>query len=105
MIDANLFCDIIESDKRISYLRQDDVDGVLIRSYDSPNGLVLIDYDDETFNDELGRFYLMQLGLDELVSSVYPKIYYSEDVECNVCLDRGLKLVNEEFVKCDCVVD
>ena len=72
-MDANLFCEIIESIPSVLFIRQEEKGGYIFRIYQGPREMVIIDYDDSLFEDEVGKVYLTQLGLADMIPSLFPK--------------------------------
>lgn len=72
--DSLLFVEIIESVQGIQFLRSDNQGDVKVRFYQGLNGkLVMIDISEEYIDDNSGKGYLNQLGLDYLVSAMFPQ--------------------------------
>jgi hypothetical protein len=71
--DSLLFVEIIESVKGVQHLRNDQDGDVKVRFYQGINGkLVIIDVSDEYITDDDGKGYLAQLGLEYLISGMFP---------------------------------
>lgn len=71
--DTNLFLEIIESIPGVIFLRSNSLDGINIRFYTGNTGkLVKIDCTDEYLYDDTAIGYLTQLGLDDLITSLFP---------------------------------
>lgn len=71
--DTTLFIEILESQMGINFMRQDIKEDVILRWYHGMKGnAVMIDcsYEDITFTS--GRFYLIQLGLVDLIPALFP---------------------------------
>ncbi len=106
-MDANLFCEIIESDSRIQFLRQEESLGYQFRLYESSitGKSVRIDYDDLTFTDRVGKVYLLELGLEDLIDNLYPKNPVVDVFTCHKCQDKKVyqPTPDSEFIECpDC---
>lgn len=112
--DANVFCEIIESIQGIRFVRQEEMDGIIIRFYEGTRGRVQIDYDDDNFTDSTGKGYLQQLGLEHLIPSMYPVQSPIESIvtpiiqekvgngnDCNTC--NGVGLMQEGNTQMTCI--
>ena len=112
--DANLFCEIIESQQGVRFIRQETVDGLKFRLYEGQRGLVILDYDDDNFTDSTGKGYLIQLGLGFLIDGMYPHSEESEgtpfdagnsnseenEQRCSACDGVGLIKSGNDEIQC-----
>jgi hypothetical protein len=90
--DANLFCEIIETLPSVQFIRQETSKGFVFRRYQGRKGMVSIDYDDDNFCDEVGKIYLVQLGLEDMIPSLYPQedvIDNKDNVETPITYEVG----------------
>lgn len=72
--ETHLFLEIIESEQGVQFLRADQEDEIKVRFYQGKNGkLVMIDVSDEDISDTLGKGYLHQLGLSDLIPALFPE--------------------------------
>ncbi len=111
-MDAHLFCEIIESIPPPKFIRQEENNGFLFRIYQGNRGIVILDYDDDSFCDELGIHYLIQLGLGDMVQTLFPKETVSEAKsepltnetmgkgDCTECNGVGVMQKGEENIQC-----
>lgn len=111
---ANIFCELIESVQGITFLRQEEKEGLFFRFYQGYRGLVMIDFDDDNFTDSTGQGYLRQLGLEHLTLSMYPPeptpvIELPTPViekgtgsanECSICNGGGQLKIGEDLIPC-----
>ncbi len=112
MIDATLFCQIIDSEPSVKYLRQENEQGFIFMVYEGSRGMVIIDFDDENFTDNSGKGYLRKLGLEHLIPAIYPNepeiqetaepliSEKSEENECSICNGVGSLQKGEELIPC-----
>ena len=71
--DTSLFIEIIESVQGVTFLRHDNVEDVHLRYYQGLKGkLVVIDTSYEDINMVEAVMYLNQLGLENLVTALFP---------------------------------
>lgn len=71
--DLYIFIETIESIPGITYLRQDMHSGFTVRFYQGLKGnLVPIDASDEDIPSDVAIAYLKELGLDDLIYSMFP---------------------------------
>src|SRR4051812_12552038 len=72
--DTFQFLENIESVQGILFLRENDIEGVSGRFYQGVNGkLVLIDTSEEEITSHTGKGYLIQLGVEYLISAFFPE--------------------------------
>ena len=118
MIDATLFCEIIETLPTNSFIRQEIKNGFTFRVYSGGISIVLVDCDDDLFDDELGKFYLKRLGHEDYIEALFPtpkpvakavasKVLVKEAIEANSCRScNGTgQVMNEEVAVCCEVCD
>lgn len=110
--DVLLFCEIIESIQGIIHLRDGEKDGIKIRFYQGLKGtLVMVDITDEYLPTSLAKVYMEQLGLRELISSLFPNKAVTHGVplieqkignvhDCGVCNGVGKVKLGEDIIAC-----
>lgn len=72
MVDASLLCQLLESNPRVAHVRDEQIGDTWIAVFDGCHGTVRIDMDDDTFCEDLGKIYLTQLGLADLIPAIFP---------------------------------
>lgn len=96
--DTFLFIEIIDSIKdRIHFLRESIFNGYKARFYQGVSGkLVMIDISEEFIADDAGKGYLFQLGLPDLVPSLFPTPInlndHTIDHYCSIETDKLLQV-------------
>ncbi len=70
--DTLLFIEIIQSDPRVKYLGAAVYEGYTSSKFTgTKGGLIIIDTSDEEIDEVMGKTYLTQLGLDDLIKPLY----------------------------------
>jgi hypothetical protein len=101
-VQLHLLCETIEGIKGIQFIRQEIKYNFIFRLYEGFRGMVIIDYDEDNFTEDIGRGYLKQLGLEHLIESMFPAtptVIHAPN-ECTTCSGIGVVLKEEDYVTC-----